>query len=229
MTAKDEKHIEEPSTFLVRDCALVVLATGKSAQNLRELRDGIREVPQSSIYHHFWGRLLQPQFDEPEYSNDFASWSHRALNDKALAERLSVVDPIDYVDIEELREELVDIIEQRLDESEVLYWAQADQQFHFLQGQIVVFDTGRRVVEPAELAQVVPSLSAGSVFYHFIDARRRTEESIDDFSGWLEGYGERYRELIDQLGGIDPCFSSLSDVREMLTRILETHFLRREE
>ena len=42
----------QPEPFAVRDCALVVLATGLSATSLRELPDAMC-VDSSSICHHF--------------------------------------------------------------------------------------------------------------------------------------------------------------------------------
>jgi hypothetical protein len=35
-------------------------------QNLKAFRDGLVDAPPGSIDHHFRGRFLQPQFDEPE-------------------------------------------------------------------------------------------------------------------------------------------------------------------
>ncbi len=210
--------------FQVRDCALVVLGTGKKAQNLREFLEGLQEVPTSSIYHHFWGRFLQSQFDEPEYNNDFAAWVYHGLHEKALAEQLSVIDPTEYDDIEDLRMELVEVVEERLDQSEYIPWAKTDQLFHFLRSQIVVFDTGRRIEDPKELPSLVPDLSQGSIFYHFIDARRRTPERCDDFSAWLAAFGEEYEDLRRSILAIDPYFSSLKDLRHILTDILSTYF-----
>jgi hypothetical protein len=66
--------------FEVKDCALITLALGKSALNLRELRDRVAEVPPQSLYHHFYETLLRPSFDDPEYRNDFALWSRRQLS-----------------------------------------------------------------------------------------------------------------------------------------------------
>jgi len=213
-----------PEPFSVKDCSLVATATGVGVQNLREFREALREVPAGSIYHHFWGRLLQPLFAEPEYNNDFASWAYRALHDKVLAERLSVVDPTEFSELEELRQELVEIVEMRLDESELIPWAKADQQFHFIQAQIVIFDTGVRVAEPRGLASVMPAMSASSVFYHFIDARRRTPDRRDDLSTWLAGYGETYADLCSALAGVDPYFSSLRAIRAMLSALFEGYF-----
>jgi hypothetical protein len=65
-------------------------------------------VHQGCIYHHFWGTLLRAQFADREYSNDFATWCHRSLHDTAVAERLAVIDPADYSDLEELRQALAD-------------------------------------------------------------------------------------------------------------------------
>jgi len=58
--------------FAVKDCALIAIATGERAHNLRELRDRLETTRPGCIYHHFWGGLLRPSFDDPEYQNDFA-------------------------------------------------------------------------------------------------------------------------------------------------------------
>ena len=102
--------------FSVKDCALLTIATGKKAQNLKEMRDHLLNIHIGSIYHHFWGGLMRPGFHEPEYNNDFAKWVHDALQDHILAERLSVVNPAAFADLESLREALLEVIEQRLDE-----------------------------------------------------------------------------------------------------------------
>jgi hypothetical protein len=210
--------------FNVRDCALVAIATGFRAQNLREFREGLLNVHSGSIYHHFWGRLMHPQFDEPEYNNDFAAWAAHSLHEKALAERLSMIDPADFGDIEDLRQELVEVVENRLDEGEMVPWAKSDQQFYFIRSQIVVLDTGRVLKNPGELARVIPEMSSGSIFYHFIDARRRTPDSRDDFCTWLSGIKDGYEELQAQLKAVDPYFSSLVEIRQILSNIFNRYF-----
>jgi len=101
----------------------MTIATGIKAQNLREFREGLARVPESCLRHHFWGRLLSPRFDEPEYSNDFASWAFHALHEKALAERLSAVDPTAHDGVESLRQDLIEVVELTLDTREVVPWA----------------------------------------------------------------------------------------------------------
>ena len=79
------------------------------------MRDQLLDVSLGSIYHHFWGGLLRHRFDEPQYNNDFAEWVRYALQDSILAERLSIIDPAACADLESLRRELLEAIQQRLD------------------------------------------------------------------------------------------------------------------
>lgn len=212
-----------PQTFAVTDCAMLSIATGTSAQNLRELRDRMRSVPASSLYFHFWGAYLRPGFEEPEYNNDFALWAKYGLNDLALAERLSVIDPPSFGDLEALREELVDVVEQRLYEREYIPWAPPDREFHFIRAILVVLDTGMRIRRPEALAKALPKLSPSSLFYHFIEARRRPPEGIDDFRAWLAEFGDRYAELIERIADIDPSFVTLTRLRRQLSQAFEQH------
>jgi hypothetical protein len=214
--------IVEP--FIVKDCALLNIAIGKKAQNLREMRDHLFDVSLGSIYHHFWGGLLRHRFDEPEYNNDFAEWVRYALQDNILAERLSIINPAAFSNLESLRQAVLEVIEQRLDETEMVSWAALDMQFHFVGSQILVFDTGARIENPEQLVDAVSKMSAGSLFYHFIDARRRSPEMMDDFRSWLRPCGERYKDLCSQLASIDPYFVSLVELRTQLMDLFANCF-----
>lgn len=206
--------------FSVKDCALIAISTGRRAHNLRELCKHLASVSVDSVYYHFWGGLIQARFDEREYNNDFASWARHALHDAPLAERLAVLDPTDFEDLDDLRRELLELMEVRLDESESLHWMRATGPFEFIRSQIVIFDTRHRIQSPDQLAEVLPHLSTGSVFYHFIDARRRVPDRVDDFRRWLAAFGERYAPLRDRLAGVEPYFSSMTEIRERLALAL---------
>lgn len=208
--------------FAVKDCALISIATGKEAQNLRELSDRLETIHSGCIYYHFWGGMLRPSFDEPEYQNDFAAWAWRSLHDSRLAERLAIIDPTYYKDIEELRRELMDVIEERLAESEFVPWARSGQRFKFIRSQIVVFDTGIRIEHPSELRDRIPKMSLGSIFYHFIDARRRTKDGKNDFVQWFLSFNRGiYDDLIKRINSIDPYFTTLSALKNELHAVFE--------
>lgn len=210
--------------FFVKDCALVVVATGRKARLLQEFREQLRTLELASIYHHFWGGLLQPRFEQREYNNDFAAWVRHAIHDAVLAERLAALDPTQFDDLDALRREILELIDTRIDEVEDLLWVRATEQFEFVCSQIVVFDTRRSLARPEELADAVAGLSTSSIFYHFIDARRRTADGRDDFSDWLGGFGDRHAELQWRLAGVDPYFGSLSDLRDQLNDVCVAYF-----
>ncbi|MBN1446583.1 MAG: hypothetical protein JXA28_01530 [Bacteroidetes bacterium] len=210
--------------FAFKDCTLAAIATGKRAQNLRELRDHLMHVDTGCIYYHFWGGRLRPQFDEPEFNNDFAAWCKHALRDDIVAERLSVVDPTGFASMEDLRNEVIEILEERLYEREFIPWAKTDEQFSLIRSQIVVFATPHTISEPEQLPEIIPHVSTSSIFYHFIDARRRTPDRKDDFSTWLEGLNGKHAKLLARLADVDPYFVTLSDLRGQLTGLFTEYF-----
>lgn len=205
--------------FVIKDCALIALATGERVQNLKELRDHLKTVPGSSLYYHFWGGLLHPGFEEREYGNDLGEWAKHCLHDASLAERFAVIDPSGFDDTEGMRQALLDVVEERLEEDNANLWTAVDRQFQFVRSQIVVFNTGRTVQQPEQLAGIIPGLSPGSVFYHFIDARQRLPYGGDDFRAWLSAWGDRYTGLCQGLAAIDPYFTSLNELREQLAAL----------
>ncbi|MCA1766179.1 MAG: DUF5752 family protein [Desulfobulbaceae bacterium] len=210
--------------FAVKDCALIAIATGRKATGLTGLLDNLQRINTDSIYHHFWGGLLSPRFEVREFNNDFAGWVRHSLQEAVLSERLAVIDPGSFANLEELRHELVDIIEERLDESESSRWLRARRQFEFLRSRLVVFDTFLEIDRPEELPEVVGKMSTSSIFYHFIDSRRRLDICCDDFSYWLNGFGDEYQELQRELAAFDPFFSSLSQTRDGLARLFLRYF-----
>jgi hypothetical protein len=209
--------------FRILDCALVAIATGVKAQTLRELRDKLKTVQPGCLFYHFWGGLLNPHFDDPEFQNDFAVWASRSLHDSKISEQFAVIDPYAFENFEDLRKELMEVIEERLSETEYVPWARNGEEFHFIRSQMVVFDTGVTYMEPGELLKAIPNMSLGSIFYHFIDARRRTADRRNDFSAWLSAFEDKYANLIDDLDNIDPFFVSLTRMRHEITLAFNNH------
>lgn len=221
MNNKPEPEIPR---FILKDCTLIAIATNKHANTLKEFRDHLENLSLDSLYYHFWANQLLPRFEEREYINDFASWVRHSLPDAKLAEQLAVLDPTSFNDLEELRFHLLEYIDDRLEESEHLQWSYASQRFEFIRSQIVVFDTHTGVSKPREIPGLISRMSVSSVFYHFIDARRRTLDKVDDFRHWLALFGEAYQPLIDRLSAIDPYFSTLVELRQQLATTFQNYF-----
>ena len=213
-----------PEPFAVKDCALIAISTGRHARNLRELAVHLQDVHIGAVYHHFWGGRMQPSFDEPEFQNDFAGWVRRAIHDDELSERLGILDPTNFPSLEALRSEVLDIIDERLMATQHITWAQADQPFTFNRSQIVIYDTNMRINVPRDLKQHAPSFTVGTIFYHFIDGRRRPPVGEDDFRAWLAEFGPEYENLRTRLAEIDPYFRSLPELKLRLVEVFNDYF-----
>lgn len=203
--------------FEVKDCALITRMAGiGTAMNLRELLERVRKMPLECLFHHFCETVLRPTFDDPEFSNDFAVWAKRGLRDSVLAERLAIINPYKFESFEALRLHLVDILEERLAEAGPVQWVGTDHQFYFMQAVTVVFDSGIKLHQPGDLAEQLPNLSPGSIYYHFVEARRRTPTKLDDFSSWLLEFDDDVSRLVESLQTIDFYFLSLSELKRAL-------------
>ena len=212
--------VSAPEPFRFRDCSLTIVSLGRSARNLRELRSELAAVPTGCIAHHFYDALLRPSFDDREYRNDFAAWTRRMLRDAPLAERLSVVDPLDCADFEDVRDRLIEIVEERLAEDVRQSEVPEGMEFRFLRSQQVFFDTGARATTIRELREILPKTTTGSVFYHFVNARFRSPDKRDDYSTWLLRFGEEGRRLAERLAGVDFQLWSLPETRSRIADVL---------
>ncbi|MEW6218363.1 MAG: DUF5752 family protein [Thermodesulfobacteriota bacterium] len=210
--------------FVIRDCALLIRMSGlPAAVNLRELRERLAVASPAVLYHHFCETPLVPSFDNPDYRNDFAVWAKFHLGDRVLAERLGTIDPYAYPDLEALREQVVELLDQRLSEVFVVPQAPVGSELFFMEATTVVFDTGRRVARPEELCRAVERMTTSSVYYHFLEARRRTRAGSDDFSAWLTDAGPAYQPAVEALHGIDITFFTLAELRAEVVRRLREH------
>ncbi len=207
------------SPFEIKSCALIVRMDGEpSAINLRELCDRTTRCSDDSIYHHFCEIQLRPTFDDPEFTNDFATWAYRALRDDVLAERLGILDPQTAGSIENLRTALLDVLEERLSEIDYIPWAGYGRAFYFMRASMVVFDTGVRLNRPDEIIWALKTMSRASIYYHFVEARRHFPEGNDDFSEWLRRNGPLGLRLDEEFSRMDVQFYPLRDLRQELLR-----------
>ncbi len=205
------------SSFAVKDCAVVPWMAGvDSALNLRELRERLKACPVESVFHHFCETHIRASFDDPEFRNDFAVWIRHTLRERVLAERLGVINPYLFADMETLRRHVIDLIDERLAELPMIPWAPRDQGFQFVRGVTVVFDTELRFDTLRELSKGMGTLSLGSIYYHFVGARRRPPKGEDDFTAWLRQLDPVPEDLISRLGKIDFYFLRLQEIRQRL-------------
>jgi hypothetical protein len=209
--------------FVVKDCALLTRMSGlPPAINLRELRERIAVCVENVLFHHFCETTLRGTFDNPDYRNDFAVWAKLYLGDRVLAERLGILDPYEYSSLGELRAATLEVIDERLGESTTIPWARPGDEIYFMEATTVVFDTGIRISHPGEFAAAIGAMTGGSVYYHFLEARRRSPFGKDDFTAWLleNDEGGKNRPYIEALARIDFYFHTLPHLRRELIKVL---------
>jgi hypothetical protein len=207
--------------FEVKDCTIITRMGGvPPAINLRELYERIAVCPVECLFHHFCETLIRPSFDDPEFRNDFAVWSHRHLRDRVLAERLGIINPYSLDSFEQLRELVLEIIDERLSELVYIPWAPRGDDFRFMRAVTVVFDSGLKLETPDDFILHLPDFSHSSIYYHFVEARRRTPDKSDDFSAWLSGFGSGTEQLIQALKGIDFYYLTLPELKRTLIKVV---------
>ncbi|UCC45135.1 MAG: hypothetical protein JSU65_04265 [Candidatus Zixiibacteriota bacterium] len=212
----------ETMPFEIRDCTLISRMAGlDTALNLRELRERLLVCPVECLFHHFCETVIRPAFDDPEYRNDIAIWASRDLGDRVLAERLGVVNPYALGDFETLRATVLDLIDERLAELPNIPWVPKGHDFRFMQAVTVVFDTGHKLHSPADLRKKLPHMSLSSIYYHFVEARRRTPDGMDDFTAWLLNFGGQTRAVVEALDTIDFYFLTLPTLKRALVETVQ--------
>ncbi len=209
---------EKIEPFEFRQCISILVSTGKKAKDLHELRNMIATVSDESIFHHTYQYFLKGHI--LEYTNDFAHWAGESLEERALAEHLSNIDPYEFKDIKELREKIILVIDEYLKNFPEPRMAVAGDEFFFNETITIIFPVGIRAKNLAEFLTAIKFIDTGCIYYHFYEARMRLGGGIDDFSRWIEDAFEK-KELANKIRGIDPFMHNIEEIREHLLEAVE--------
>ncbi len=186
---------------------------GRAAWDERELLTGIEEVPADSIFYHTHAAFLRSRYLAAPYPNDFATWCAIQLRDRVLGERLAVVDPFDFDDLEQLRGELVTIIDDHLSDLQTIPRIVYGEPFDFMRSALIEVPTGIAVHTLGEFRDAVARVDHSAIYYHFFEPRARRDPRAP--AEWLEEeLGET--ALADQVRRLNPYISSLDSLRAQL-------------
>ena len=192
---------------------------GRRAVNVRELLEGVRVVPGTSIYHHTHRFLQQHHYLSPEPPNDFAFWVTTVLQEESLGERLAAIDTIRYAHLRDLRSRLVGVIEEYLQQQQTLRVAPPGEEFHFMDAVSFMLPTGQEVSTLAEFDAALTTAGVNSIAYHLLESRLRLEAEDNDFSRWLEkDMGER--DLAAAIRTLDPYTHTLKGLRRRVRQLV---------
>src|SRR6202034_3581787 len=91
------------SGFQFVTASYVIRINNQKATTLNELRTGLDQASDASIFFHTFQSLGRHHFLTEGFSNELAQWVLTGLNRPQLAERLGGLDVRDYLSLAELR------------------------------------------------------------------------------------------------------------------------------
>jgi hypothetical protein len=201
-------------------CSELIQILGLRADDERELAETLEEVSLDCIHYHTHGHFLRHGFVGAPYPNDFATWAAIQVRDRVLGERLGVVSPLDFATLEELREEILTIIDDHLSHLSIVPRVVFGEPFDFMQSRIVEVPTGATAGTLEEFRAGLATILPSAIYFHTMEAPRRLARPETDFAAWLrEGLG--LDRLAAAVNRVDPYAGSLERLRTELLRLLD--------
>ncbi|MCD6583679.1 MAG: hypothetical protein J7K71_03225 [Candidatus Omnitrophica bacterium] len=194
---------------------------GYTARNVKELYQGIKRVPSSSIYHHTHRYLEQHRYFSPEHPNDFSYWINNSLGLRKLGERIASVDIFQFSDIEDLRKEFLIILDEYLKTAPALRGCLPGEEFRFLSSKIFILPTPFKAHNLEEFSLYLKRVTVHSLYFHIFEAKVRLKRADNDFSCWLRDLG--YKELAEKISKIDPYTHTLEGLRQKIINLVSEH------
>jgi uncharacterized protein DUF5752 len=193
---------------------------GKRAMDEHRLLELIEEVPADSIYYHTHSYFLRHAYTQQLYSNDFATWVVLYAQDRVLGERLGVLDPFAFGDIEQLRDEIIRIMADHLNHSTASSRCVVSEPFEFIRSHIIEIPLDLETRTLSEFYGALANVEVGAVYNHVCEARMRKRQLSVDFARWLsseEGLGLQELALrVEQVGRLG---LSLEGMRNKILRL----------
>ena len=213
-------RIKANEHFRFYTSSLLVEITGKKAHHLKEFIKILKEIDGSSIFYHVHNAFREYSFAPGKYSNDFARWVAEDVEERALAERLSSIYVRDFTTIEDVRNKLVEIIEEHLHVATEIRRAPEGREFHFLRSIALIAPTDYEVNTLAEFATALKNVGMRSLYFHFFEAHLRLGRKTNDFSNWIRSSLDN-PEIADAIEHLDPYFMTMDELKERIIDICE--------
>lgn len=207
-------------TFEFKGCIEIKELLGNKADDELKLLELIEEVPTDSIYYHMHSYFLRHRYITEPYPNDFANWAALQVRDRVLGEKLASVTSGRFKSLEEIRLELVDIIDKHLSAVHTIPFVGNGQPFYFMKSKIIEVPTDVGATTFGEFTEALKTVDASAIYNHIFEARLRVRKGKSDFSLWLKEVLGR-KDLADKIEMIDSYMYSLEGLRNKLVQLCE--------
>ena len=207
-----------PFTFI--GCLELREILGRRARDERELVEELEQIPAASVYYHTQSIFLRHPRIAGAYPNDFANWVATQIRDQVLAERLAVVDPYMFGGVEELREELVSIVDSHISTLNPVPRIVFGDPLFFMQSHVLEVPTGLEARTLPDFRRCLAEVDLSAVYLHALHARIRGEVAGGDFARWI-GQELRRDSLAAAIGRINPYLGGLEEIRREMLRLID--------
>lgn len=211
--------------FHFMGCIEIKELLGKKADDEQELLELIEEAPLDSIYYHTHSYFLRHFYIVGLYPNDFANWAAIQVRDRVLGEKLGIVTPSGEKSIEDIKSELIEIIDSHLSSIKIIPSVVYGQPFYFMQSRIIEVPTGISVSNLQDFFEALKTVDASAIYNHTFEARLRDRKGRSDFAIWLEEI-PGLKELADKFEIVDSYMYSLEGLRIKLLDLCRSELAR---
>lgn len=190
-------------------------ATGIKAYTLKDFIATLKSIDLSSIFYHTYVNIFNYHNLPTYYNNSFAYWLFKN-NYLVLAEKISVIDPLEYFDLEELRKTFVKVLEEEYSknpEEKVIV------PFIFISAEREIIECDMVAQNMEEFIRLFKNSSINSLFYHLITSRLENKTLINDYSSWLMMVGETRKA--ERINNLDIYSMNMYEIKEEIIKILE--------
>ena len=191
---------------------------GKKADDEQELLEIIEEVSSDSIYYHMHSCFLRHFYLAGSYPNDFSIWVAGQVRDRVLGEKLALVTPSGDKNLEDIRTELIEIIDTHLSSLKIVPSVVYGEPLYFMQSSIIEVPTGVVASNLEEFIEALKIVDASAIYNHIFEARLRDRKGRSDFAIWMEQSINR-KELADKFEMVDSYMYSLEGLRDKLLQV----------
>jgi hypothetical protein len=212
------KIAEHP--FFFTGCWELREMLGRSARDEQQLLEAIEEIPLDSLSYHTHSFFLRHTYIAGPYPNDFATWAAIQVRDRVLGEKLGILDPYEFENLEALRTEIVNIIDEHLSQVQIIPRVISGEPFHFMQSRIIEVPTGLEARTLTEFKNILATVNASAVYYHNFEAILRLGRRMGDFALWIEEQ-LNLPELAQNISRLDFYMASLESVRHQIIKLCD--------
>jgi len=210
------------SPFRFVSCMELREIMGVRAHDEQRLLEVIEEAPLDCIYYHTHSYFLRHEYLQSLYPNDFATWAAVHVRDPVLGERLGVLDPFGFDDLDSLRAEIASIIADHLSRLKTIPRVVTGEPFEFVRSHIIEADLELEVWTIEEFRERLGTVEAGAIYNHVCEARMRKGRLLGDFGLWIGAPdGLQWPELAERVAAVGRRGLSLEGYRAEIVRLCD--------